>query len=119
MTRDVDSQLKWVQANRTRGPSWAAIGGLAQAALAGPALKGPAWKRALIPVLEEHAGPELLSRIAGIDVRRGELRLEVAEPAVRYELRLRWEQRLLAVLRAQLPSAGISAVRFVASTTTR
>jgi hypothetical protein len=74
---------------------------------------GLAWKRRLVAVLEEHAGPELLSKVEGFEVRRGELRLETAEPAVRYELGLRWEQRLLAVLRTQLPSAGITAVRFV------
>jgi hypothetical protein len=74
---------------------------------------GPTWKRRLAAFLEEHAGPELMSKVEGFEVRRGELRLETAEPAVRYELGLRWEQRLLALLRTQLPSAGITAVRFV------
>jgi len=75
--------------------------------------RGPAWKQRLMAVLEEHAGPGLLSRVQGLETRRGELRLEVSEPAVRYELGLRWEQRLLAILRSRLPAAGITAVRFV------
>ena len=75
--------------------------------------RGPAWKQRLLAVLEEHAGPGLLSSVQGLEARRGELRLEVSEPAVRYELGLRWEQRLLALLRSELPAAGITAVRFV------
>ncbi|HOB74432.1 MAG TPA: DciA family protein [Phycisphaerae bacterium] len=115
MPADDDRQLKWVQANRTPAVSWASVAELCGALLKGPSLRGPAWKRRLIGVLEEHAGPELLSRVEGIEVRRGVLRLQVAEPAVRYELGLRWEQRLRAVLQAQLPEAGVIAVRFVTS----
>jgi len=115
MPDEPNRQLKWVQANRTPGTSWAAVGGLCQTLLKSPALRGPAWKRQLIGVLEEHAGPELLSRVEGIEVRRGVLRLEVAEPTLRYELGLRWQQRLLALLQARLPAAGVVAVRFVTS----
>ena len=75
--------------------------------------KGPAWRQQLMAVLEQHAGAGLLSKVQGVEARQGELRLEVSEAAVRYELRLRWEQRLLALLRSQLPAAGITAVRFV------
>jgi hypothetical protein len=74
---------------------------------------GPPWKRRLAGMLQEQAGPELLSQVSDFYVRNGELRLEVAEPSALCLLRLRWEQRLLALLQAHLPSAGITAVRFV------
>lgn len=90
------------------------VGGLVQGEFE-RCCRGPVWKRRLLAVLEEHAGPALTARLGGVEARRGELRLEVADSAVRYELGLRWEQRLLAVLRSQLPSAGITAVRFVPS----
>jgi len=74
---------------------------------------GPRWKRQLAGVLDECAGSALLSRVQGFYVQRGELRLEVIEPSERYHLGLQWEQRLLAQLRAQLPAAGITGVRFI------
>lgn len=109
----VDRKLYFAHRNRQRRDPAEAVAGLVRLEFERRCC-GPAWKQQLLAVLEEHAGPGLTSRVQGLEARKGELRLEVAEPAVRYELGLRWEQRLLAVLRSQLPSAGITAVRFVA-----
>jgi hypothetical protein len=108
-----DRQLYFAHRNRQRPERAEAIAGLVRVEFE-RRCQGPAWKQQLLAVLEEHAGPGLLSRVQGLETRRGELRLEVTEPAVRYELGLRWEQRLLALFKSRLPSAGITAVRFVA-----
>ena len=109
-----DRRLYFAHRNGQRAEPAVAVAGLVRSEFE-HRCSGPAWKQRLLAVLEEHAGPGLTSRVQGLEARRGELRLEVAEPAVRYELGLRWEQRLLAVLRSQLPSAGITAIRFVPS----
>lgn len=108
-----DRKLYFAHLNRQRPERTEAVAGLVRAEFE-RRCRGPAWKQRLMAVLEEHAGPGLLSRVQGLETRRGELRLEVSEAAVRYELGLRWEQRLLAVFKSRLPSAGITAVRFVA-----
>ncbi len=107
-----DRKLYFAHRNGQRAENAEAVCGLLRAEFE-RRCRGVAWKQRLMEVLEEHAGPGLLSRVQGLEARRGELRLEVSEPAVRYELGLRWEQRLLALLRSRLPSAGITAVRFV------
>jgi len=43
------------------------------------------------------------------------LTLEVAEPALLYHLRVRWEQRLLDLMRCYLPDTGVTAVCFRAA----
>jgi hypothetical protein len=75
---------------------------------------GPAWRRQLMAVLDEHAGGELLNHASIIGVRGGVLKLHVAEPAMMYKLRVAWEQRLLELLRTQLPGSGIHTIRFTA-----
>jgi hypothetical protein len=109
-----DEQLKFVQGNRDarvnrRFP--VPVGKIAAELLQSGPATGPAWRRQLMVVLSEHAAP-LLEQASIIGVRAGVLRLHVAEPALMYSLRITWEQRLLDVLQAELPSSGICTVRF-------
>ena len=69
-------------------------------------------QRRLLSMLEEEVGGELLDHLSALEVKRGILRVETAEPAVLYDLRLRWEQRILGLVDAHLPELGIHAVRF-------
>lgn len=111
-----DEQLKYIQGNRDGRVSRrfpVSVGLIAAEILRSEQLAGPAWRRRLLAVLEEHCS-ELL-RTASIEgVRNGELRIHVAEPAMMYKLRMDWEQRLLELLRSQLPDCGIHTIRFTA-----
>ena len=112
-----DEQLKCIQQNRERWirrRSAGRVGDLAAELLQSGLFDGPAWRRQLVGVLEAHAGGELLKHATIVGVRGGVLRLHVAEPALMYSLRLKWEQRLIALLRSELPDAGIFSVRFTA-----
>ena len=64
-------------------------------------------------VLREHGASELAEQVAIRGVYRGILLLEVAEPALAYHLRLRWEHKLVSLMRLCLPEAGINVVRFI------
>lgn len=108
-----DRQMLFAHRNRQYALRASSIGAEVRAEFARRCSDGPAWRRRLVAVIEEHAGPELLTKVGGVELRRGVLRLEVADATVRYELGLRWQQRLLAILQAHLPAAGISGVRFV------
>ncbi len=109
-----DRQLHWVQRNRSRAwaPRVGAIGPLSRKLLDSPNLRGPAWRRRLIAVVGEHAGPELLDQAELVSIRRGILTLRVSDAATACHLRLQWEQRLLQLLQARTPEAGITAIRF-------
>lgn len=109
-------QLQWVHKNRQRRYTVQPVGKLAEEVVNSPRISGSPWRRRLIAVLEAHGGPELLEQARIIDVRNGELILQVAEPAVRYQLRLAFEQRLLNAISTELPEAGIHTVRFTAGT---
>ena len=106
-----EQQLQWVQRNRTVKEA-RRIGTVAAEVLARQVQSGPAWRRRLLAVLAEHAGPEFLDRVIVAGLRDGVLRLEVTEPSELYALRVEWEQRLEHIVRAELPAAGIQAVRF-------
>ncbi|GMV96685.1 MAG: hypothetical protein AMXMBFR83_10470 [Phycisphaerae bacterium] len=108
-----DRQLTFVHRNGQHALRVSPVGPEVRAEFARRCSDGPAWRRRLVAVIEEHAGPELLAKVAGVELRRGVLKLEVSDATVRYELGLRWQQRLLAILQAHLPAAGISGVRFV------
>lgn len=108
-----ERQLGWVQSNQARPEHSAAIGDLAQQFMKSPAVRGPAWRRRLLAVLEEHLGTAVVEQVQEVRVRHGVLRMAVVEPGVRYELGLRWEQRVLDLIRAHVPEAGIHTVRFV------
>lgn len=107
-----DQLLGQVQENHTPRERAAVVGPVLREVLASPLIRGPAWRRRLLAVLTEHAGNELLVQAAPVSVRAGVLRFQVHEPALRYQLALQWEQRLLELLRAELPEAGIHTVRF-------
>jgi len=110
-----DRQLRCVQENRTkrlREASAQQAGDIARTVLASGRLTGPAWRRRLVAVLEEYGDPELMHCASIVDVRKGVLRLHVTEPAIMYNIRLRWERRLLGLLQTHLPDAGIHVVRF-------
>lgn len=115
MEKLTDQQLKYIQGNREE---WVnrrfpiSVGAVAADLLRSEQLAGPAWRRRLVAVLEGHAGGELLNHAMIVGVRSGVLRLHVAEPALMYKLRLAWEQRLLDLLRTQLPDSGIHTIRF-------
>ena len=66
-------------------------------------------------VLYEHGAAELLEQVCSFDIRGGRLVFQVAEPALLYHLRLRWEQRTLELIRQCLPGIGIGTVRFVSA----
>jgi len=109
-----DHQLKWIQENRDRRVSRRApqpIGSFA-ADVVKEQVSLPAWRRNLVAVLDEVAGGALLDHTTIVGVRDGVLKLHVAEPALMYDLRLRWEQRLIEELHARLPESGIHAIRF-------
>lgn len=107
-----ERRLRWVQENRTRGHRSQRVGDVARSVMAGPRLTGPAWRRRLSAVLLEHAGSALVNHIRLAGLRRGVLYIEVTEPAVLYHLRLKWERRLVDLLRSEVPEAGVQAVRF-------
>jgi hypothetical protein len=112
-----DEQLRHIQENRDGRVSRrfpVSVGQVAADLLRSERLAGPAWRRRLVAVLEEHAGDELLNHASIVGVRSGVLRLHVAEPALMYKLRVAWEQRLLTLLRTQLPDSGIHTIRFTA-----
>lgn len=112
-----EQQLRYVQENRDRRVQrrWpVAVGRVAAELQTSGQLSGPAWRRRLIAVLAELPAAELLDRVSIVGVRNGVLKLQVAEPALLYDLRLRWEQRLINLLRAEVPEAGVHSIRFVA-----
>lgn len=114
-----DGQLEWVQQNRDRRVSRRApqpIGPFASDVVKEQACL-PAWRRNLVAVLDEVAGAELLDHTTIVGVRNGVLKLHVVEPVLMYDLRLRWEQRLIEELQARLPESGIHAIRFVTGPT--
>ena len=108
-----ERQLQWVQKNRQRRRTAQAVGELAQELVNSSKVSGSPWRRRLLAVLEAHGGPTLLDQAKMMDIRNGELVLQVAEPAVLYRLRLAFEQKILDAIDAELPEAGIHAVRFV------
>lgn len=115
MERLSEQQLRFVQDNRdkrVRARLPVRAGQVAGELLKSGTLVRPAWRRRLLAVLEEYAGRELLDYAAVVSVRAGVLRLHVAEPGLMYRMRLAWEQRLLEVLRVELPEAGIHSIRF-------
>jgi hypothetical protein len=69
-------------------------------------------QRRVLSMLDEEAGGELLDHVTSVEVNRGVLRVESSEPAVLYDLRLRWEQRILGLVDTHLPELGIHTVRF-------
>lgn len=112
-----ERQLEWVRKNLSaRGGSrrTAAIGEVADRIITAHGSSMPSWRRRVLKVLAEHAGPELLDLVSPVSLRDGVLTLAATEPAATYRLRLEWEQRLLRLLQTQVPAAGIVAVRFVA-----
>ncbi|MBP7934323.1 MAG: DUF721 domain-containing protein [Phycisphaerae bacterium] len=105
-------RLGWVQRNRGERKGAEAIGVWAGRVVSHHLLALPAWRRRLLGVLEECLGADWNSCVVEVDLGDGVLRLGVSEPARLYQLRLRWEQHLLAVLHAELPAAGIHTIRW-------
>lgn len=112
MDRDT-RHLVWVQRNRGKRQGAEAIGAWAQRAVIEQLGALPAWRRRLLGTLEECLGADWNTYVMGVDLRDGVLKIGVGEPARLYQLRLQWEQRLLDVLRAELPAAGIHTIRWV------
>ncbi len=111
---DETTRLQWVQRNRTRRRTRPAQPvGPVLADVLGRALRPrPRRERELLELLWEQAGPELMDHVLDVEVRAGVLRLSIAEPAVRYRLRMTWEERLVSLLREGLPQSGVSRVVF-------
>ncbi len=115
MERLSDEQLKHIQANRDKRVTRRfprPVGQVAAEFMKSGMAVGPAWRRQLCGFLQDRAGDDLLNHASVISVRAGVLKLHVSEPAMMYSLRLTWEQRLLQLLRTELPQAGIHTVRF-------
>lgn len=104
-------QLQWIHHNRKASQA-DTVGKIAHDIVDSQHLAGPAWRRSVYAILEEHGGAELLKHVGGIGLRDGILKLEALEPAAVYRLGLLWEQPLLKACQSQLPAAGIHTVRF-------
>ena len=72
-----------------------------------------ALQQRLLVILGEEGGSQLLDQVGALRVNGGTLRIEVADPVALYDLRLRWQGRLLEAVQRRLPEAGVCAVRFV------
>lgn len=66
----------------------------------------------LLAILGEEGGSELLDQVGTLRVSGGTMQIEVADPVALYDLRLRWQGRLLKAMQSRLPEAGVCAVRF-------
>ncbi len=71
-----------------------------------------AVQQRVLTVLDDQAGAEVVAHVSGVAVSRGVLRIETEEPAVLYDLRLRWEERILRLAQRELADLGIRRVRF-------
>ena len=107
-----DQQLGWVQRARSSKPRVALIEPIAREFTRTLSRAGPAWRQKLIGVLCDEVGPELLDKAEPVSIRRGVLTFHVDEAAAAYDLHLRWEQQLLALITARLPQAGVHTIRF-------
>lgn len=109
-----DRQLHWVQTNARRRPDRSSLAGaVARDVLKGLGRGAPAWRTQLLSVLLEELGPEFLDQAEPVSMTRGVLRFQVADAALAYHLRLEYEQRLVQLLRARLPQAGVNSIKFV------
>jgi len=107
-----ERQLKWVQHNRAWRKMPTTVGDEVKKLLRSPLLAGSAMQRRLVSILEEYAGEALLDHASVVGLLNGVLTLYASDAAVLYQLRLQWEQKLLALMQAQLPGAGIHEIRF-------
>jgi hypothetical protein len=115
MASPSDEQLKWMAENRNgwierRFPK--PVGAIADDVVRANANTASDQRRRIIALLDEHFGEALTRQIEVGRIRRGVLTLYVADPAFGYNLRVHWEQPLLALLRSELPGAGLHSVRF-------
>jgi hypothetical protein len=108
-----DRQLRWVHRSRQVETKTAAVGLLAREVVKALGRGGPAWRHRLITLLYDEAGA-LLDHAAPSSLRKGVLTFRVDEPGLAYTLGLQWEQRLLALIQARLPQAGVHTIRFAA-----
>lgn len=110
-----ERELAWVQRNHPQRRAPEAVGSLVQALLPSSRLGKCVCRQRLVSLLEQRAGPALLQHVSGLEIRRDVLLLRVAEPAMLYHLRLRWEQEIIQLLETELPEVGVHTVRFVSS----
>jgi hypothetical protein len=66
----------------------------------------------ILQVLSEEGGAKLLDQVTTIRIKRGVLQIETGDAVALYDLRLRWEQRILRAVKEQLPGIGVQAIRF-------
>lgn len=71
-----------------------------------------ALQQKLLAILDEEGGIDLAAQVTGLGLYQGILRIETADPVTLYNLRMRWQRRLLEAVQSRLPEAGIRAVRF-------
>src|SRR5262245_32565825 len=109
-----DRQLRWVHQARMPRHRDVRVGPVMQEVVQSLGRGAPAWRQQLMGVLYDEAGLALLEFAEPVSIRRGVLTFRVAEPAMAYHLRMQWEQRLLDLIRAKLPQAGIHTIRFTA-----
>ena len=107
-TERTRASSRWERARRGQVVS---AGELVQSLLDGRTSLTAVQQRVLT-VLDEQAGAEVVAHIASVGVSRGVLRIETEEPAVLYDLRLRWEERILRLVQRELPDLGVRRVRF-------
>ncbi len=69
-------------------------------------------ERRLLALFDEEGGPEFTQQVATLSLRRGVLRIGTSDGVTLYDLRLRWEQRLLQAVQKRMPELGIHMVRF-------
>jgi len=71
-----------------------------------------ALQQDILQVLSEEGGAKLLDQVTTIRIKRGVLQIETGDAVALYDLRLRWEQRILRAVKEQLPGIGVQAIRF-------
>src|SRR5689334_21085199 len=109
-----DRQLRWEQQSKAVRQRDARAGDVARECVQALGRGGPAWRQRLIGVLYDEVGFDLLDHAEPASISRGVLTFRVTEAAMVYHLRIQWEQRLLQLLAARLPQAGIHSIRFSA-----
>ena len=106
-----ESQLRWAMSNRRRAGRTKRMGELLDA------LPMKRWVReakrngAVVEVLKDQLGEEVLHRVSIGGIRRGVLTLEVADASEAYLMQLNHSLPLLQAIQAAEPGAGIVDVR--------
>ena len=107
-TARTEARSQWEKARRGQA---VAVGDLVESLLESRTRLSAVQVR-LLEVLDDGAGGDLVSHITAVRLTRGVLRVETSEPAVLYDLRLRWQEKILRLVQRSLPDLKVDKVRF-------